>query len=87
MNKTVNALTLRQHFGQVLKDLEANDEPIVVEKGRKPVAVLISIDLFRKRFVDFQDLEAQRKLYLEFANNPKKPSRDSLKMLRELRYG
>lgn len=87
MNKTINALLLRQHFGQVLKDLEEANEPIVIEKGRKPVAVLISIELFKKRFLDFQDLEAQRALYLEFAHNPPKPKQSSLNTLRDLRYG
>jgi PHD/YefM family antitoxin component YafN of YafNO toxin-antitoxin module len=87
MSKTVNALTLRQHFGRVLKDLELANEPIVVEKGKKPVAVLISIELFKKRFLDFQDLEAQRTLYLEFVKSSPKPKQDSLKTLRDLRYG
>ena len=30
---TVNALAVRQHFGQVLKTLEDFDEPILIEKG------------------------------------------------------
>lgn len=87
MSKKVNALTLRQHFGQVLKELEAADEPIVIEKGKKPVAVLISMDLFNKRFVDYQDIQEQQKLFYEFKNNSVNPKGDSLKVLRELRYG
>lgn len=85
--QTVNALTLRQHFGQVLNDLLTIEEPIVVEKGRKAVAVLISMELFRKRFVDFRDLEAKQALLNQFKENGVKPKRDTLTELRELRYG
>ncbi|HXW60319.1 MAG TPA: type II toxin-antitoxin system Phd/YefM family antitoxin [Myxococcota bacterium] len=87
MIRKVNALTVRQHFGEVLKELEAGQEPIIVEKGRKEVAVLITIDLFRKRFVDFQDLEARQKLFEAFKNNPARCKVDSLSILRDLRYG
>lgn len=84
---TVNALMIRQHLGQVLKDLENSDEPILIEKGRKPVAVLISMELFHKRFIDFRDLEAKQKLLSEFSAGGVKAKRNSLTELRELRYG
>ena len=48
----VNALALRQSLGRVLKNLSKSGRPILVEKGRKPAAVLISLDDYRKRFVD-----------------------------------
>lgn len=84
---TVNALTVRQHFGQVLNDLIDLDEPILIEKGRKAVAVLISLKLFRKRFVDFQDLEVKQELLNQFKTSGVKAKRDTLTELRELRYG
>ena len=84
---TVNALTVRQHFGQVLNDLIDLDEPILIEKGRKAVAVLISLKLFQKRFVDFRDLEAKQVLLNQFKASGVKTKRDTLAELRELRYG
>ncbi len=59
--KRVNALTIRQSLGQVLDDLD-DDGPILVEKGRRPRAVLISLKDFEERFVDRQALEARREL-------------------------
>ncbi|MEI6806072.1 MAG: type II toxin-antitoxin system Phd/YefM family antitoxin [Myxococcaceae bacterium] len=84
---TVNALTIRQHFGQVLNDLINFDEPIIIEKGRKAVAVLISLELFHKRFVDFRDIEAKQELLNQFKTSGVKAKRDTLTELRELRYG
>lgn len=87
MNHPVNALTVRQHFGQVLQELKDSNEPIIIEKSRKPVAVLISMELYKKRFVDFQDAEARQKLLSEFKSGSVKAKRNSLTALRELRYG
>ena len=33
--KTVNALQIRNHLGQVLQELEETKEPVLVSKGRK----------------------------------------------------
>ncbi len=84
---TVNALMVRQHFGQILKNLEDSGEPILIEKGRKPVAVLVSMEFFHKRFFDFRDLEAKQKLLDEFKLGGVKAKSDTLTELRELRYG
>ena len=51
MRKT-NALEMRRNLGRVLRDLERNHEPVLVERNREPTAVLISIDDFHERFVD-----------------------------------
>ena len=59
--KRVNALTLRQSLGQVLTDLDKGG-PILVEKGRRPRAVLISVKDFEERFVDRRALDARRAL-------------------------
>ena len=48
----VNALEIRNSFGGVLKKLEKYDEPIIIEKNRTPVAVLISIETFKISLVD-----------------------------------
>lgn len=58
----VNALQMRQSLGRVLKKLERGGEPVLVEKARTPVAVLISLADYQKRFVDREADDARRKL-------------------------
>jgi PHD/YefM family antitoxin component YafN of YafNO toxin-antitoxin module len=50
--KKINALQLRQSLGKVVAALARSGEPVLLEKGRKPVAVLISLRDFRERFVE-----------------------------------
>jgi PHD/YefM family antitoxin component YafN of YafNO toxin-antitoxin module len=50
----VNALQLRQSLGRVLQRLARTGEPILLEKDRKPAAVIISLEDYRKRFVDVE---------------------------------
>ena len=50
--KRVNVLKVRRAFGKILDQLERSGEPILVEKGREPRAVLVPLRLFRERFVD-----------------------------------
>ncbi len=50
--KRVNALQVRQSLGRILDQLDRAGEPILVEKGREPRAVLVPLGLFRERFVD-----------------------------------
>jgi PHD/YefM family antitoxin component YafN of YafNO toxin-antitoxin module len=50
----VNALQLRQSLGRVLQRLHKTGRPILLEKDRKPAAVLISLEDYRKRFVDVE---------------------------------
>ena len=64
--KRVNALTLRQSLGAVLDDLDAG-EPILVEKARRPRAVLISLEDYRERFVDRIAADERRALAAEMA--------------------
>ena len=51
----VNALQVRQAFGRILKKLNKSGEPIIIEKGRSPVAVLISMQAFKERFIDYRE--------------------------------
>lgn len=50
--RVVNALKIRNHLGEVLDLLEEERGPILVSKGRKIRAVLITPEDFRTRFVD-----------------------------------
>ena len=51
----VNALQVRQSFGKILKRLNKEKEPILIEKGREPVAALISLKDYKERFIDRLD--------------------------------
>lgn len=85
--KTVNALTIRNKFGEVLAYLEENHEPVLITKGKKLRAALVPIDDFRTRFLDKQAEEEREKL-LSNIRNARKPSReniDSVEALRRLR--
>ena len=57
--KKTNALKLRQSLGAVLDELNKSGMPILVEKGSKPAAVLISVSDYEKRFVD-QEADVKR---------------------------
>ncbi len=83
----VNALRVRQAFGKIIERLQAVDEPIIIEKGRKPVAVLISIKAFEERFIDQQDREKQKAIIEMFRKSSVKPVINPLEVLRQLRYG
>jgi PHD/YefM family antitoxin component YafN of YafNO toxin-antitoxin module len=84
---TVNALKIRNQFGEVLEMLESNGQPILVSKGRKVRAVLITPEDFKTRFVDrLADDARQRRLEELQAVREPMESGDALdRALRELR--
>lgn len=87
MNK-VNALSLRQSLGKVLKQLEKSGQPIFVQRNREDVAVLISMRDFSERFADKQAMAEREKLVQEihaFRKAQKPSSPDSLSLLQQLR--
>lgn len=61
--KRVNALEIRQSLGKVLTMLLRDGEPIIVEKARKPVAVLITLRDFQERFVEKDAAEAREAVF------------------------
>jgi PHD/YefM family antitoxin component YafN of YafNO toxin-antitoxin module len=85
----VNALQLRQSLGRVLQRLEKTGRPILLEKDRKPAAVIISLDDYRKRFVDVEAdrlrTETVERIKRAQLKTPKGAS--SLDLLREVRGG
>ena len=60
--KAVNALDVRNNLGRILDDLDSTGEPIVINKGRTARAVLISLDDFERRFIEYQAQERRREL-------------------------
>jgi len=81
----VNALEIRNSFGGVLKKLKKYDEPIIIEKNRTPVAVLISIETFKNRFIDFKETEKKKEILERFKKNLVKSKKKSTHELRKLR--
>jgi len=85
--KTVNALKVRNNLGEVLDELDRTGTPILVSKGRKIRAVLITPEQFKTRFLDYQ-AEAEKRRLLETIKGLRANSRtgeDSIDVLRELR--
>jgi prevent-host-death family protein len=85
--RTVNALEIRNHLGALLDDLERTGEPVIVSKGRKPRAVLISVEDFQRRFLDRQTEERRTALMdrVQAARAERVGDADSLSVLRTLR--
>lgn len=63
--KSVNAVELRQSLGRVCASLQRGGPPVLLAKGRKPVAVLISLQDFHERFAERAAAEARRALLQE----------------------
>ncbi|HVP18414.1 MAG TPA: type II toxin-antitoxin system Phd/YefM family antitoxin [Spirochaetia bacterium] len=85
--KTVNALKLRNNLGKVLEELQETKEPVLVSKGGKVQAALITIEDFQKRFIEKQAEEEKERWLrrLEELRAPRLGSVSSLDALRELR--
>ena len=83
----VTALKIRNNLGEILDRLEKTGEPILVSKGRKVRAVLVTPEQFERRFLDWQTREEKRK-FLENARELRKKrmgNTSSLGALRRLR--
>jgi PHD/YefM family antitoxin component YafN of YafNO toxin-antitoxin module len=85
--KTVNALKIRNHLGEVLEELNKTGKPILVSKGRKIQAVLITPEQFKRRFLDYQAEQEKRRLLetIKRLRTKRLGTKNSLEVLRELR--
>jgi len=83
----VTALELRNRLGSILDRLDRDQQPVIVEKDRKPRAVLLPLALYRERFVDFQEQALRDRLVREIAEAAPPALRDTVAELRRLRYG
>jgi PHD/YefM family antitoxin component YafN of YafNO toxin-antitoxin module len=85
--KTVNALKIRNHLGEVLTELNKTGKPILVSKGRKIQAVLITPEQFKKRFLDYQAEEEKKRVLdtIKGSKAKRRGAKDSVEVLRELR--
>ena len=85
--ETVNALKLRNNLGEILDRLRDKGEPIIISKGRKVRAVLVTPEQFEKRFLAWQAEEQQKNFLATVVQlkKKKKGRHDSLTVLRQLR--
>lgn len=83
----VTALELRNRLGSILDRLEKEQEPIIVEKDRRPRAVLLPLALYRERFLDYQEKALRDELVKEIRESAQPAVRDTVAELRRLRYG
>jgi PHD/YefM family antitoxin component YafN of YafNO toxin-antitoxin module len=86
--ETTNALQLRRSLGRVLSKLERDGKPILIEKGRKPKAVLISLRDYNERFVDAVAADERERLAQEILSLRRRVRRSrqtSVELVRELR--
>lgn len=85
-----NALNIRNHLGKILDRLEATGEPVLISKGRRLRAVLVTPEDFEKRFLDYMIREKKDQLLKELKalKGKKKRPIDSMELIRQLRgYG
>ncbi len=85
--REVNALKLRNNLGEILATLNKTGEPVIVHKGRKPQAVLITTEQFRNRFIDYQTEEKKKELLnrINSLSDHRIGDLDSVQVLRQLR--
>ena len=83
----VNALKVRNNLGEILDRLADKGEPILISKGRKIRAVLVTPEQFEKRFLDYKTREDKERLLdsLKRLRKKKKGKQSSLSLLRKLR--
>lgn len=83
----VNALKVRNNLGEILDRLNETGEPILISKGRKIRAVLVTPEDFERRFLDVK-AEEEKKRLLEAVKTLRKPRTKPLgstALLREMR--
>jgi prevent-host-death family protein len=83
----VNALQLRQSLGRVLQRLRKTGGPILLEKNRVPAAVIITLEEYRKRFVDTEADRLRKEMVdrIKAAGLTTPKGVSTLDLLRELR--
>jgi len=84
---TVNALKIRNQFGEVLDLLDKEKEPILITKSKKVRAVLIRYEDFQTRFLDKQADEEKERFIKQVKSHvaPSLIKEDSVLTLRRLR--
>lgn len=83
----INALKLRNKVGQILDQQQETGEPILISKGKKIRAVLITPEDFDRHFLHAKAEEEKRRFLetVRLLRKKRKEKADSLDLLRNLR--
>ncbi|OGK11613.1 hypothetical protein A2954_06705 [Candidatus Roizmanbacteria bacterium RIFCSPLOWO2_01_FULL_37_12] len=60
MQQSINMLDFRKSPGEVINEVYYNKKKIILERGKKKMAVVVPIDLYEKLFLD-DDIEIYSK--------------------------
>ncbi|GEM_PF-1615453 len=55
MPKEINALELRNRFGEIMEEVRYRREPYIVKRNGRPMMVLLDIESYEKSQAQFQD--------------------------------
>ena len=83
----VNALKVRNNLGQILDQLEKTGDPILISKGKRIRAVLITPEDFNRHFLHAK-AEEEKQRFLEnirLLRKKRKDKANSLDVLRKIR--
>lgn len=85
--QSISALELRQSLSKVMARLKRTGKPILLRRGKEPVAVIISLEDFRERFSEQQAEAERRQLLIEMdaLARVSKQKASGVEVLRELR--
>lgn len=86
--KSVTTLELRQSLSKVANLLEQDGEPLLLKRGKRPIAVIISLRDYEERFVEKAACDARRSLLADIdalARSSEDPT-PAADLLHETRY-
>ena len=93
MGRVVSATEARIHFGELMRQVVENQEPIIVERGGKSHVVVLSVDEYERLLrgqqqqEDWRELVAQARAQIraELGERELPPSEEILRQIREER--
>ena len=93
MGRVVSATEARIHFGELMRQVVENQEPIIVERGGKSHVVVLSVDEYERLLRGQQQQEDWRELVVqaraqirdELGERELPPSEEILRQIREER--
>lgn len=86
MQQAINMLDFRRSPGEVLNEVFYNKKKIILERGKKQMAVMVPIDLYEKLFKD-EDVEIYtQERVREFKREDRMTKKLSIKIKRLLKW-
>lgn len=95
MSKVMSATEARIHFGELLRHVTEQREPVVVERAGKPYAVVLSIDAYERLIAGKQPVDHQKiltnivqlgtKIRARLKDAPMLPPEEIIRQMREER--